>query len=70
MGGKVIKSIGKVVKKVAPIAAGAAGMYFGGPAGGALAGSLFGGGGDGGVGRRRIVGGMATFRRHPDISSL
>jgi len=44
---KIAKKIGKVVKKVAPIAAGAAGMYFGGPAGGALAGSLFGGGGGG-----------------------
>ena len=44
---KIAKKIGKVVKKVAPIAAGAAGMYLGGPAGGALAGSLFGGGGGG-----------------------
>lgn len=48
MGGKVFKGIGKALKTVAPIAAGAAGMYFGGPAGGALAGSLFGGGGGGG----------------------
>jgi len=45
--GKIVKKIGNVVKKVAPIAAGAAGMYLGGPAGGALAGSLFGGGGGG-----------------------
>jgi len=50
MGGKVFKGIGKALKTVAPIAAGAAGMYFGGPAGGALAGSLFGGGGGGGGG--------------------
>lgn len=47
MGG-IFKSVGKVLKKVAPIAAGAAGMYLGGPAGGALASSLFGGGGGGG----------------------
>jgi hypothetical protein len=60
MGGKVFKSVGKVLKKVAPIAAGAAGMYFGGPAGGALAGSLFGGGGDGGGGDFASgLGGMA-----------
>jgi hypothetical protein len=55
---KIAKKIGKVVKKVAPIAAGAAGMYFGGPAGGALAGSLFGGGGGGGGGGNDIYGGI------------
>ena len=60
MGGKVFKSVGKVLKKAVPIAAGAAGMYFGGPAGGALAGSLFGGGGDGGGGDFASgLGGMA-----------
>lgn len=60
MGGKVFKGVGKVIKSVAPIAAGAAGMYFGGPAGGALAGSLFGGGGgDGGGDFASGLGGMA-----------
>jgi hypothetical protein len=58
MGGKVFKGVGKALKKVAPIAAGAAGMYFGGPAGGALAGSLFGGGGGGGGGGNDIYGGI------------
>jgi hypothetical protein len=60
MGGKVFKGIGKALKTVAPIAAGAAGMYFGGPAGGALAGSLFGGGGgdNGGGNGNDIYGGI------------
>lgn len=67
MGGKVFKGVGKVLKSVAPIAAGAAGMYFGGPAGGALAGSLFGGGGGGGgggdfaSGLGGVAGGMYNF---------
>lgn len=58
MGGKVFKGVGKVLKSVAPIAAGAAGMYFGGPAGGALAGSLFGGGGGGGGGGGDFASGL------------
>lgn len=61
MGGKVVKSIGKVVKKVAPIAAGAAGMFLGGPAGGALAGSLFGGGGDFASGLGGMAGSLYNF---------
>lgn len=66
MGGKVFKGVEKVIKSVAPIAAGAAGMYLGGPAGGALAGSLFGGGGgDGGgdfaSGLGGVAGGMYNF---------
>jgi hypothetical protein len=58
MGGRVFKGIGRALKTVAPIAAGAAGMYFGGPAGGALAGSLFGGGGGGGGGGNDLASGL------------
>ena len=39
MGG-IFKSVGKVLKKAAPIAGAAAGMYFGGPAGASLGASL------------------------------
>jgi hypothetical protein len=38
--GKIVKKIGNVAKKVAPIAGAAAGMYFGGPAGASLGASL------------------------------
>jgi hypothetical protein len=62
MGGKVFKGItkgiGNVVKTALPLAAAGAGMYFGGPAGSALAGSLFGGGEGGGSG---IAGGLIDY---------
>ena len=42
--GKIFKNLGKVVKKVAPIAAAGAAMYFGGPIAGRLLGKVMGGG--------------------------